>query len=52
RDVAYLQAQLLIAQKKEARIQLQAEEFDLMAIVGDLDEIEYVNVNCILMVNL
>nr|GFA90384.1 hypothetical protein [Tanacetum cinerariifolium] len=29
RDVAYLQAQLLIAQKEEARIQLQAEEYDL-----------------------
>nr|GFD17299.1 ribonuclease H-like domain-containing protein [Tanacetum cinerariifolium] len=31
RDVAYLQTQLLIAQKEEARIQLQAEEYDLMA---------------------
>nr|GEY03518.1 hypothetical protein [Tanacetum cinerariifolium] len=31
RDVAYLQTQLLIAQKEEAGIQLQAEEFDLMA---------------------
>ncbi|GKE51151.1 hypothetical protein Tco_1486307 [Tanacetum coccineum] len=31
RDVSYLQTQLLIAQKEEARIQLQAEEFDLMA---------------------
>nr|GEU38208.1 retrovirus-related Pol polyprotein from transposon TNT 1-94 [Tanacetum cinerariifolium] len=30
RDAAYLQTQLLIAQKEEARIQLQAEEFDLM----------------------
>nr|GEW54426.1 ribonuclease H-like domain-containing protein [Tanacetum cinerariifolium] len=28
------------------------EEFDLMAATGDLDEIEEVNVNCILMVNL
>ncbi|GJQ96621.1 putative ribonuclease H-like domain-containing protein [Tanacetum coccineum] len=37
RDVAYLQTQLLIAQKKEAGIQLQAEEFDLMAVVADLD---------------
>nr|GFB38452.1 retrovirus-related Pol polyprotein from transposon TNT 1-94 [Tanacetum cinerariifolium] len=35
RDVAYLQTQLLIAQKEEAGIQLQAEEFD-MAAVGDL----------------
>nr|GEW90676.1 hypothetical protein [Tanacetum cinerariifolium] len=31
RDAAYLQTQLLIAQKEEARIQLQAEEYDLMA---------------------
>ncbi|GJY38083.1 integrase, catalytic region, zinc finger, CCHC-type containing protein [Tanacetum coccineum] len=30
RDDAYLQTQLLIAQKEEAGIQLQAEEFDLM----------------------
>nr|GEX89771.1 putative ribonuclease H-like domain-containing protein [Tanacetum cinerariifolium] len=33
-------------------IQLQAEEFDLMAAAGDLDEIEEVNANCILMANL
>nr|GEY47568.1 hypothetical protein [Tanacetum cinerariifolium] len=52
RDAAYLQTQLLIAQKEEARIQLQAEEFDLMAAAADLDEIEEVNANCILMVNL
>nr|GFD00149.1 hypothetical protein [Tanacetum cinerariifolium] len=32
--------------------QLQAEEFDLMAIAADLDEIKEVNANCILMVNL
>nr|GFD51272.1 hypothetical protein [Tanacetum cinerariifolium] len=31
RDAAYLQTQMLIAQKEEARIQLQAEEYDLMA---------------------
>ncbi|GJX16613.1 hypothetical protein Tco_0217445 [Tanacetum coccineum] len=43
---------LLIAQKEEAGIQLQAEEFDLMAAAGDLDEIEEVNANCILMANL
>ncbi|GKB41660.1 hypothetical protein Tco_0886602 [Tanacetum coccineum] len=36
----------------EAGIQLQAKEFDLMAGVGDLDEIEEVNGNCILMANL
>nr|GEX74445.1 putative ribonuclease H-like domain-containing protein [Tanacetum cinerariifolium] len=52
RDAAYLQTQLLIAQKEEARIQLQAEEFDLMAAAADLDEIEEVNANCILMANL
>ncbi|GJT14707.1 hypothetical protein Tco_0861749 [Tanacetum coccineum] len=52
RDVAYLQTQLLIAQKVEARIQLQDEEFDFMAAAGDLDEIEEVNSNCILMANL
>nr|GEZ10038.1 hypothetical protein [Tanacetum cinerariifolium] len=52
RDAAYLQTQLLIAQKEEAGIQLQAEEFDLMAVAADLDEIEEVNANCILMANL
>nr|GFC36060.1 hypothetical protein [Tanacetum cinerariifolium] len=52
RDAAYLQTQLLIAQKKEAGIQLQAEEYDLMAAAADLDEIEEVNANCILMANL
>ncbi|GKC74732.1 hypothetical protein Tco_1120615, partial [Tanacetum coccineum] len=52
RDVAYLQTQLLIAQKEEAGIQLQAEEFDLMAAAYDIDEIEEVNVNSILMANL
>nr|GEX24847.1 hypothetical protein [Tanacetum cinerariifolium] len=40
RDVAYLQTQLLIAQKEETGIQLQAEEYDLMAAAADLDEIE------------
>nr|GEY53558.1 hypothetical protein [Tanacetum cinerariifolium] len=52
RDAAYLQTQLLIAQKEKTRIQLQAEEFDLMAAATDLDEIEKVNANCILMANL
>nr|GFA19586.1 hypothetical protein [Tanacetum cinerariifolium] len=52
RDAAYLQTQLLIAQKEEAGIQLQAEEYDLMAATADLDEIEEVNANCILMANL
>nr|GFC32922.1 hypothetical protein [Tanacetum cinerariifolium] len=40
RDAAYLQRQLLIAQKEEARIQLQAEEYDLMAAATDLDKIK------------
>nr|GFA22764.1 hypothetical protein [Tanacetum cinerariifolium] len=51
-DAAYLQIQLLIAQKEEAGIQLQAEEYDLMAAAADIDEIEEVNTNCILMANL
>nr|GFB89471.1 hypothetical protein [Tanacetum cinerariifolium] len=33
-------------------IQLQAEEYDLMAAAANLDEIKEVNVNCILMANL
>nr|GEW82731.1 ribonuclease H-like domain-containing protein [Tanacetum cinerariifolium] len=36
----------------QAGIQLQAEEYDLMAAAIDLDEIEKVNANCILMANL
>ncbi|GKC28384.1 hypothetical protein Tco_1035678 [Tanacetum coccineum] len=52
RDAAYLQTQLLIVQKEEAGIQLQAEEFDLMTAATDLDEIKKVNANCILMANL
>nr|GEY36033.1 hypothetical protein [Tanacetum cinerariifolium] len=52
RDAAYFQTQLLITQKEEAGIQLQAEEFDLMAAATDLDEIGEVNANCILMANL
>nr|GEY58438.1 putative RNA-directed DNA polymerase [Tanacetum cinerariifolium]GEY59931.1 putative RNA-directed DNA polymerase [Tanacetum cinerariifolium] len=38
--------------ENNAWIQLQAEEFDLMAAAGDLDRIEKVNANCILMDNL
>nr|GEW97153.1 hypothetical protein [Tanacetum cinerariifolium] len=38
--------------KEEAGIQLQAEEFDLMAAAAYLDEIEEVNANCIFMANL
>ncbi|GJW22045.1 retrovirus-related pol polyprotein from transposon TNT 1-94 [Tanacetum coccineum] len=52
RDAAYLQTQLLIAQKEEAKIQLQAEEYDLMSVAADIDKIEEVNANCILMANL
>nr|GFA51887.1 hypothetical protein [Tanacetum cinerariifolium] len=33
-------------------IQLQAEEYDLMAAAADLDKIDEVNANCILMANL
>nr|GEY16482.1 Gag-Pol polyprotein [Tanacetum cinerariifolium] len=46
------QTQLLIAHKEEAGIQLQAEEYDLIAVAKDLDEIKEVNANCILMANL
>nr|GEZ66442.1 hypothetical protein [Tanacetum cinerariifolium] len=52
RDAVYLQTQLLIAQKEEAGIQLQDEEYDLMAAAADLDKIKEVNANCILMANL
>nr|GFA95104.1 hypothetical protein [Tanacetum cinerariifolium] len=52
RDTAYLQTRLLISQKEEVGIQLQAEEFDFMAVAGDLYEIEKFNANCILMANL
>nr|GEV63342.1 hypothetical protein [Tanacetum cinerariifolium] len=52
RDAAYLKTQLLIAQKEESGIQLQAKEFDFMAPAGDLNEIEEDNENCILMANL
>nr|GFC47886.1 hypothetical protein [Tanacetum cinerariifolium] len=38
--------------KEEAGIQLQAEEYDLMAGASYLDDIEEVNANCILMANL
>nr|GEV51531.1 hypothetical protein [Tanacetum cinerariifolium] len=52
KDAAFFQTQLLIAQKKEAVIQLQAEEFDFIAAAGHLEEIKEVNANCILMANL
>nr|GEW42743.1 hypothetical protein [Tanacetum cinerariifolium] len=38
--------------KEEVGLQLQAEEYDLMAAAADLDEIKEVNANCILMANL
>nr|GFD37681.1 hypothetical protein [Tanacetum cinerariifolium] len=38
--------------ENQAGIQLQAEEYDLMAAATDLDEIEEVNANCILMATL
>nr|GEV91512.1 integrase, catalytic region, zinc finger, CCHC-type, peptidase aspartic, catalytic [Tanacetum cinerariifolium] len=51
RDDAFLQKQLLIAHKEEAGIQLQAEEYDLMAAtdsapVYDLDGLAEVHENC------
>ncbi|GKA98214.1 hypothetical protein Tco_0826108, partial [Tanacetum coccineum] len=57
RDAALSFNSVVNAQKKEAwggggEIQLQAEEFYLMAATGDIDEIEEVNANCILMKNL
>ncbi|GJZ33175.1 retrovirus-related pol polyprotein from transposon TNT 1-94 [Tanacetum coccineum] len=50
--IANQNGMLLIAQKEEEWIQLQAEEFYLMASAGDIEEIEEVNANCILMANL
>nr|GEZ41921.1 hypothetical protein [Tanacetum cinerariifolium] len=41
----------LVASRAEG-IQLQAEEFDLMAATADLDEIKEFNATCILMANL
>ncbi|GJS62595.1 integrase, catalytic region, zinc finger, CCHC-type containing protein [Tanacetum coccineum] len=52
RDAAYLQTQLLIAQKDEAGIQLNYEEFDFMAAADAYDKIEKVNANCNLQDNL
>nr|GEW39047.1 hypothetical protein [Tanacetum cinerariifolium] len=42
---AYLQTQLLIAQKEEAGIQLQAEEFDFMVAADGSAEVQ-LNNNC------
>ncbi|GKE13994.1 hypothetical protein Tco_1421571 [Tanacetum coccineum] len=52
KDVAYLKSQLQIAQKEEAVIQLNYEEFDFMVAVGAYDKIEEVNVNYTLKDNL
>ncbi|GJY67017.1 hypothetical protein Tco_0469255 [Tanacetum coccineum] len=52
RDAAYLQTQLQIAQKEEAWIQLNFEEFDFMAAARAYDEIEEVNANYSLKDNL
>nr|GFD47597.1 hypothetical protein [Tanacetum cinerariifolium] len=41
-----------VQNKEEAGIQLQVEEYDLMAAAADLDKIEEVNAKCILMANL
>nr|GEV19910.1 hypothetical protein [Tanacetum cinerariifolium] len=49
---ARAEGNLLIAQKEEAGLQLEAEEFNLMAAASDLDETEEVDANCILMANL
>ncbi|GKB56792.1 hypothetical protein Tco_0912978 [Tanacetum coccineum] len=51
-DAAYLQKQIQIAQKEEARIQLTSEEFDFMAAIGACEETERVNENCTLENNL
>nr|GEX86681.1 hypothetical protein [Tanacetum cinerariifolium] len=52
RDAAYLQTQIQIAQKEEAGIQLNYEEFDCMVAVGAYDEIEEVTTNFTLKDNL
>ncbi|GKA99503.1 putative RNA-directed DNA polymerase, partial [Tanacetum coccineum] len=52
RDYAYIQNQLLIAQIKEAGLQLNAEEYDLIIVFVDYEEEEKLHVNCILMANL
>nr|GEU92236.1 hypothetical protein [Tanacetum cinerariifolium] len=49
KDAAYLQTQLLIAQKEEAGIQLQAEEYNLMTDstpVYDTDGLAEIHENC------
>ncbi|GKA06381.1 MAK10-like protein [Tanacetum coccineum] len=50
-NVVAAQAKGNANRNSEAGIQLQAEEFELMAATADLDEIEEVNAKCILMAN-
>ncbi|GJU35244.1 hypothetical protein Tco_1183598 [Tanacetum coccineum] len=52
RDAACLQIQLHIAQKEEAGIQLNFEEFDFMATAGSYNEIKEATANCTLKNNL
>ncbi|GJY88507.1 hypothetical protein Tco_0503135 [Tanacetum coccineum] len=52
RDATYLQTQLKIAQKEEARIQLNYEEIDFIDDACAYDEIEEVNLNYTLKDNL
>nr|GFA69948.1 putative RNA-directed DNA polymerase [Tanacetum cinerariifolium] len=47
RDVVYLQTQLLIAQKEEAGIQLQAEEIDFMAAADGSAEVVQIFLWCV-----
>nr|GEZ63342.1 hypothetical protein [Tanacetum cinerariifolium] len=47
-----MEIRIRLGMKEEVGIQLQAEEYDLMAAAADLDEIKEVNANCILMANL
>ncbi|GJR51196.1 putative ribonuclease H-like domain-containing protein [Tanacetum coccineum] len=52
KEAAHLKTQLQIAQKEEAGIQLNSEEFDFIVAAGAYDEIEEVNANCTLTDNL
>nr|GEZ56732.1 hypothetical protein [Tanacetum cinerariifolium] len=52
RDAAYLQQQLQIAQKEEARILRTQEEFKFMVAADAYEETEIVKANCILENNL
>ncbi|GJZ93965.1 hypothetical protein Tco_0666168 [Tanacetum coccineum] len=52
KDSTYLQNQLQIAQKEEARLQLNIEEYDLMVVVVDCEDEDKLHANNILMANL